>query len=102
MELVTEIYRLTKDFPKEEVFGLASQLRRAAVTVPSNIAEGAARAGRKEFVQFLSVARGSLAEIETQLLIAEQLGYVKQGVLKDRLEGLFRLIAGLMRRLREE
>jgi len=76
MALVKEIYRITASFPKEEVYALTSQMRRAAVSIPSNIAEGAARNGDKEFLQFLAIARGSLSELETQLLIANDLGYL--------------------------
>ena len=76
MALVSAIYRVTQDFPKDEIFGLTSQLRRAAVSVPSNIAEGAARHGSREFAQFLNIAIGSISEIETQLLIAVDLGYL--------------------------
>jgi four helix bundle protein len=76
MELVTEIYRATREFPRDELYGLTNQLRRAAVSVPSNIAEGQARFSRKEFRHFLSHARGSLVEIETQLTIAQNLGYL--------------------------
>ncbi len=76
MDLVTEIYRVTQHFPKEEIFGLTSQLRRAAVSVPSNIAEGQGRITEKEFRQFLGNARGSLAEVETQIIIANNLDYL--------------------------
>ena len=76
IDLVTEIYRVTRSFPQDERYGLTSQLRRAAVSVPNNIAEGQARFSRKEFHHFLSHARGSLVEIETQLTIAENLGYL--------------------------
>ena len=76
MQFVPEVYRATKRFPREEVYGLASQLRRAAVSVPSNIAEGQARFSPREFHHFLSHARGSLVEIETQLMIAEDLAYL--------------------------
>ena len=76
MRFVTEIYRATSDFPRAELYGLVNQLRRAAVSVPSNIAEGQARYSSKEFHHFLSHARGSLVEIETQLLIAPDLGYL--------------------------
>ena len=72
MDLVTEIYRLTKQLPKEEVFGLASQLRRAAVSIPSNIAEGQGRLSKGEFRTFLGNARGSLSELETQILICQE------------------------------
>ena len=75
MELVTEIYELTRKFPREELYGLTNQLRRAAVSVPSNIAEGQARFSQKEFHHFLSHSRGSLVEIETQILISRNLGY---------------------------
>ena len=76
MDLVEMVYQVTKGFPKEEHYGLTNQLRRAAVSVPSNIAEGQARNSTAEFRNFLSIARGSLAEVETQLLIAERLKYI--------------------------
>jgi len=76
MHLVREIYDATRLFPRDELYGLTSQLRRAAVSVPSNIAEGQARFSSKELAHFLSQARGSLVEIETQILIAQDLGYL--------------------------
>src|SRR5579863_10746818 len=76
MGFVTAIYEATRLFPRDELYGLTNQLRRAAVSVPSNIAEGQARFSRKEFHHFLSQARGSLVEIETQLMIAQNLGYL--------------------------
>jgi len=84
VDLVTEIYTATSKFPREEVFGLTSQLRRCAVSVPSNIAEGQGRATKGEFIQFLSHARGSLFELETQLCIAGKLGYLSP----ERAQGL--------------
>jgi four helix bundle protein len=78
LDLVEDIYRGTKDFPKEEVYSLTSQIRRSVISIPSNIAEGAARNSKKEFIQFLHVALGSTAELETQLLISERLGYLKE------------------------
>ena len=76
MDLVEEIYKITSHFPSSEVYGLTSQLRRAAVSVPSNIAEGASRKGDKELLYFVNVAIGSIAEIETQMLIAVRLKYI--------------------------
>ena len=76
MDLVEDVYRLTRGFPKEELYGLTNQLRRAAVSVPSNIAEGQARAHTKEFLHFLSTARGSVAEVQTQLELAGRLKYL--------------------------
>jgi four helix bundle protein len=77
MDLVVDVYRCTTSFPKPEVYGLASQMRRSAVSVPSNIAEGKGRFSRKELVQFLFRARGSLLELETQITIGQQLGYLE-------------------------
>ncbi len=76
MALVEYVYVLSKRFPKEEIYGLTSQVRRAAVSIPSNIAEGHGRNGRREFVHHLSIALGSLAEVETQVQIAPRLGYI--------------------------
>lgn len=77
---VTEIYRITEEFPKSEMFGLTSQLRRASVSVPSNIAEGNSRRSTLDYVQFLKISRGSCAEIKTQLLIARNLGFINDVV----------------------
>ena len=103
MELVQEIYNVTALFPKEEVYALTNQMRRAAVSVPSNIAEGAARTGKKEFLQFLSIARGSLSELETQILISDKLGYlsVKKSLL-EKVDKVFGLLGGLINSLRKE
>ena len=77
MQLVTDVYRLVKQLPREETYALADQIRRSAVSVPSNIAEGSSRNSKKEFVQFLYISLGSLCELETQILIAKNIGYVK-------------------------
>ena len=77
-ELTLNVYSLTNKFPKEEIYGLTSQIRRSAVSIPSNIAEGHARKGRKEFSQFLYIAFGSCAELETQLLLARDLKYISE------------------------
>jgi four helix bundle protein len=76
MDLVEMVYRLTKRFPRDEMYGLSSQLRRAAVSIPSNIAEGRSRAHLKEYLLFLSTAQGSVAEVQTQLEIAGRLNYL--------------------------
>jgi len=83
MDLVVEVYAFTKQFPKEEIYGLSSQMRRAAVSVPSNIAEGSAAMTSKQFVSFLSIALGSLSELDTQLEIAFRLEYIKQESFND-------------------
>ena len=76
IELVTKIYEITRNFPKEELYGLSSQMRRSAISFPSNIAEGAARNSQKEFLQFLYISLGSLSELETQLIISKNLGFL--------------------------
>ena len=97
--LVTEVYSATKSFPRDEIYGLTSQIRRAAVSVPSNIAEGQGRATRGEFVQFLGYARGSLCEVETQIVIAANLHYIAPDIrdmLSDRITELGRILNGLI------
>jgi len=103
MKLVTEIYAKTEGFPKTETFGLSAQMRRAAVSVPSNIAEGQGRDSPKEFLHHLSFAYGSLMETETQLQIAANLGFLTNADVTDILEQtaeVGRLINGLSRSLR--
>lgn len=105
MELVRQIYEVTKDFPKEEIYGLTSQIRRAAISVPSNIAEGQGRDSTKEFLHHLSMAYGSLMEVETQILIAESLKYLTSEDTKLILEKTAeagRLINGLSRSLKQK
>jgi len=99
MALVKEIYLATHDFSKEEIYGLKTQLRRTAVSVPSNIAEGQARYSRSEFQHFLNHARGSLAEVETQIILAGDLGYLgakEAGILLEKSSELGRILNGLI------
>ncbi len=92
MDLVTGIYKITKTFPKEEIYGLTSQIRRSAISVPSNIAEGAARKNKKEFKQFLYITLGSLSELETQLLIAQNIEYLNNETYNKFNETIIQLI----------
>ncbi len=99
MNLVTATYRATAKFPKDELFGLTSQARRAAVSIPSNIAEGQGRLSEREFRYFLGQARGSLMELETQLQVAENLGYLQReenGSLLQSCAEVGRLLNGLL------
>lgn len=100
MTLAKEVYKLTENFPKEEMFGLTSQMRRAAVSIPSNIAEGAARNSNKEFIQFLYVSLGSLAELEAQLLLSGELGFPKNEQLDGKVEQIRKMLLGLIKYLR--
>ena len=103
LNYVTGIYKITANFPVDEKFGLVSQMRRAAVSIPSNIAEGAARNSKKEFINFLHIAQGSAAELETQIFISRNLDFVTQSqadpLLKE-LEEISRMIIGLQKSLR--
>ena len=102
MDIVIEIYRVTRAIPAEERFGLVAQLRCAAVAIPSNIAQGRNRVGAAEFRRFVSIARGSVAEVETQLTVAVALGFVGAGEiasLSSRLDELSKMLFGLYRRL---
>ncbi|MDP2764914.1 MAG: four helix bundle protein [Brevundimonas sp.] len=101
---VEAIYAATRGWPQDERFGLTSQVRRAAVTVPSNIEEGCARRSTAEFVRFLSIARGSRAEVETQIIIATRLRYLEQKSQTSLLEAadeISRMLAGLIAKLEE-
>lgn len=102
IEIVEEIYRLTQKFPKEELYGLCTQMRRAAISIPSNIAEGQVRGHTKEFVQFLRIALSSNAELETQIIISYRLGYLekeKYESILSRLKSLSKQIQALLNKL---
>jgi four helix bundle protein len=102
IELVTDIYKSSERFPKEERYGLTSQIRRAAVSIPANLAEGAGRRSPKEFAHFLSNSQGSASELETELIIANRLGYLDEASfarLIAQLERIGRLITGLVRHI---
>ncbi len=101
-DLTLKIYAVSKKFPKEEMFGLTSQIRRASVSIPSNIAEGSARAGTKEFIQFLRVAYGSGAELETQLLLCKDLNLINEGeytTINSLLTEVMKILNALMAKL---
>ena len=105
MELAERTYRLTETFPKHETYGLTSQMRRAAVSIPSNIAEGSARSSRKDFRHFVLIAKGSACELQTQLLLAARLSYITGPDLQAT-EALAvrvaRLLSGLARSLKAQ
>ena len=102
MDLVVLVYDMTEHWPRKETYGLANQVQRAVTSIPSNIAEGQGRASTKEFLHHLSIARGSLLEVETQVLIAERLGYISQEQANQLLRNtteVGRLLNGLYRSL---
>ena len=100
MNLVKSVYSLTAAFPKEEIYGLVAQMRRAAISIPSNIAEGGARDSNREFIRFLYISLGSLAELETQLLLSRDLGFVKGSEIDDDIERVRKMLFGLIRYLK--
>ncbi|MFC1886864.1 four helix bundle protein [Thermodesulfobacteriota bacterium] len=101
IDLVTGIYEATKLFPTSETYGLSNQMRRAAVSVPSNMSEGAARNSDKEFIQFLYISLGSLSEIETQVIIAAKLNYIKsEEALLQEIQTLRKMLTGLIKYLK--
>jgi four helix bundle protein len=100
----SDIYRLTEAFPKSEIYGLTAQMRRAVVSIPSNIAEGAARFSDKEFAQFLNISGGSPSELDTQIEIASNLGYMTMEQKQDlemKMVSISRKLAGLINKVRE-
>lgn len=97
LELARLVYLMTLKFPKEELYGITQQIRRSAVSIPSNIAEGSARNSQKEFIQFLHIALGSLAELETQLPLSEKLGFIKENEIETNIERIKKMIIGLIK-----
>jgi four helix bundle protein len=103
IDLTVDIYKLSERFPRSEVYGLTGQMRRAAVSVPSNIAEGAARQTRKEFVNYLHMAQGSLSELDTHLVIANRLEYIVKETheeIENKIETISKMLTGLIKSLK--
>ena len=104
IDLTVDVYKHSEKFPKTEIYGLTSQIRRAAVSIPSNVAEGAARQTRKEFINYLHIAQGSLSELDTQLLIANRLKYIPGTTYKEvesEIETISKMITGLIKSLKK-
>ncbi len=100
IDLVKDIYSITKDFPSSEQFGLVSQMRRAAVSIPSNLAEGSARFSDKDSTRFIDISLGSLAELETQIIIAKELNFIKENqALLEKIKKVNALLIGLKKYL---
>jgi four helix bundle protein len=100
IDFVTSVYKITESYPKTEIYGLTNQIRRAVVSIPSNIAEGAGRTSLKEFAQFLSIALGSVAEVETQLIVSRNLNYIHDQSFEELISELVsirKMIIGLKR-----
>jgi len=105
IEIVKDVYEVTASFPREELFSLTAQVRRSAILIPSNIAEGFKRYHSKEYSQFLRIALGSAAELETQLIIAKELGLIKEreeffGGIVEKLDHLSKMISSLLNKLK--
>ena len=101
MELAKNIYLVTKNFPRDEIYGITSQMRRADVSIPSNIAEGSARQSDKELIQFLYIALGSLAELQTQLILSKDIGYLDNDF-KVNIESIRKKLLGLIKYLKSK
>ncbi|MCK6649501.1 MAG: four helix bundle protein [Bacteroidia bacterium] len=105
MELVSDVYSISKTFPVEEKFGIVSQLNRAAVSIPSNIAEGWGRETSKNYLQFLRISRGSLMELETLIIISKNLGFIekeKQELISNRIEEVGKILQGLIKGIQQK
>ena len=101
MDLVVEVYKVVSNLPVEEKYGLSDQIRRCAVSIPANIAEGQKRNSKKEFIQFCSIARGSAAELETHLDIVERVYNLNTSKLRSETEQISKMISGLVNKLKE-
>ena len=105
LDFVVELYGITRTFPKEELYGLTSQIRRSAVSIPSNIAEGSARNHDNENIQFLYIALGSATEIETQIIIATRIGYINEETsekLLTKINGISKMLQGLLKSIKQK
>ena len=105
MDMAVDIYTMVKGLPREELYGLSDQMRRAAVSVPSNIAEGHQRSSTRDYIRFLNIAKGSLGEIETQIILCKRLGYIgdnKQMELLLRCEEIGKMLSGLITNLQKK
>ena len=103
MDLVEDVYKLMKQLPENEKYGLISQMKRSSISIPSNIAEGAARASTKEFIRYLDIATGSLSELETQLLLLERLGFCStEENLTEEIQTIGKMLYGLRVSLRNK
>jgi len=105
IKLVKDIYNITAKFPKEELYGLTSQIKRAVISIPSNIAEGASRQTEKEFIQFLYISLGSASEVETQLIVAKELNFINENDLNyllEKLKKIKKMINGLIKHLKDK
>jgi four helix bundle protein len=105
IEFVKMVYQITNEFPEEEKFGLVSQMRRSAISIASNISEGAGRNNKKEFNQFLGIAQGSSSELETQIIISRELGFMKEKLAVEliiELDSISKMIIGLQRAIKDK
>ena len=102
IDLVEKIYNITRSFPKDELYGITSQIKRAAISIPSNIAEGSGRRSSKEFIQFLYISLGSAAELETQLIISKRLGFVNDITILESISEVSRMLIGLISSLKNK
>jgi four helix bundle protein len=105
MDIAERIFCLTQDFPKQQQYGLASQIQRAAVSIPANVAEGHGRSTTREYLRFLSIARGSLAELETELLLAKRIGFVdplETAAVLEELDEISRMLRGLQNAIKRK